>query len=69
MLLLQEWCGARPPESDIHGHYNTGIALVLFQMVDQNVSYYNVIVVCVLILAPPTLFRYLPWLLSAQTLN
>lgn len=34
----EDWCSAKPPESDVHGHYHTGIALVLFQMVDQNIS-------------------------------
>ncbi|XP_065898637.1 exocyst complex component 3-like [Dysidea avara] len=34
----EDWCSSKPPESDINGHYHTGIALVLFQMVDQNIS-------------------------------
>jgi len=38
--ILQDWCSSKPPESDVNGHYHTGIALVLFQMVDQNVSQY-----------------------------
>ena len=37
-LFLQDWTSSDPPESDNQGHFYTAVGIMLFEMIDQNVS-------------------------------
>ena len=34
---IQDWSRTQCPDADVNGHYHTAVAVLLFQMLDQNV--------------------------------